>query len=298
MRAKRPLMRPPHATPSQPASASQPQVGSTGSTGSSHPQLGSSSAPQTGSQLSSQPCFAIMRAKMPLIRPPHAAPSQVSTTSAPQTGSTGSSHPQVGSASAPQTGSHASQASVLQNPNRPNALALAELEATIAIANRAGTITRRIVNSPWKKVSGRLLQRLSRNTSERPKTSFQALARHRSLTIQIPHCRSIGVWRRQRRTPIRQGVHAQLSTTRACRMRSFAKIYRLTFLSGLNLSSIFVSPIIRIMTCGLIPPRKLRQKLYWIHKENDRVHPEFPDVNGIRTLVITPCENGIPRRRW
>ncbi len=81
-------------------------------------------------------------------------------------------------------------------------------------------------------------------------------------------------------------------------MRSFAKIYRLTFLSGLNLTSIFVPPIIRIMTCGLIPPRQLRQKLYRIHKENDRVHTGFPAVHGIPTLLITSCENGIPRRRW
>ena len=163
------------------AYCSQPQVGSTGS---SHPQLGSSSAPQTGSQGSQALCLAIIRAKRPLIRPPQAAPSQVSTTSAPQTGSTGSSQPQVGSTSAPQTGSQVSQASVLQILKMPNAFALAELVATKAIAKRAGTITRRIVNSPWKKVSGRLLQRLSRNTSERPKTSFQALARHRSLTTR------------------------------------------------------------------------------------------------------------------
>ena len=81
-------------------------------------------------------------------------------------------------------------------------------------------------------------------------------------------------------------------------MRSFAKIYRLTFLSALNLTSIFVSPIIRIMTCGLIPPRKLGQKLYWIHKEDDRVYAGFPGVHGLPPLIITSCENGIPRRRW
>ena len=70
--------------------------------------------------------------------------------SQPQAGSQGASHPQVGSA--PHAGSTSQQESqpLLHNlSNRPNALALAELAAIIAIAIRAGTITRRIVISPW-----------------------------------------------------------------------------------------------------------------------------------------------------
>ena len=81
-------------------------------------------------------------------------------------------------------------------------------------------------------------------------------------------------------------------------MRSFAKIYRLTFLSRLNLTSFCVSPIVLIVTSGFIPPRMLRQKLYRIHKENDRVHAGIPGLHGIPTLVGTPCQDGIPRRTW
>jgi len=62
------------------------------------------------------------------------------------------------------------------------------------------------------------------------------------------HCRSIGVWRRQRPNTVQQGVQVDSSTTRLCRMRSFAKIYRVTFLTPLNLTAVTTGPLITIAT--------------------------------------------------
>ncbi|MEC7677887.1 MAG: hypothetical protein VX694_01350 [Planctomycetota bacterium] len=145
----------------------------------------------------------------------------------------------------------------------PNAFALAELVATKAIAKRAGTITRRIVNSPWKKVSGRLLQRLSRNTSERPKTSFQALARHRSLTTR--YLRLAGrsaCGGASDRTPLQRSVHEQLSTLRVCGMRSFEKIYRLTLTTPLNLTTVPLDTPVPVMQASSFPWDRIPVKVY------------------------------------
>lgn len=137
IRENRPLIPlQPVGRPQQGSATSQPQVGAQ-----------AASQPHAGSQQPvSQPprCFENKR-----LRRPHFGFAQgsqhESTTSLPQLGAQGASHPHAGS-----TSQQVSQAPLLHNlSNRPNALALAELAATIATANRAGTITRRIVRSPW-----------------------------------------------------------------------------------------------------------------------------------------------------
>ena len=143
----------------QGAATSQPQVGAAHPPqGASQPHAGSAAHPQ------SQPLCLCLPNNL-LSRPhfflPQPLSQQGSTTSQPQAGAQGAaqpigSQPQAGSqgASQPQAGSAQQPVSQLLPPQslskRPNALASAELVATKAIANSAGTITRRIVISPWK----------------------------------------------------------------------------------------------------------------------------------------------------
>ena len=147
------------------AGASQPQVGAQAT---SHPQAGSgaqqgaaTSQPQAGStsqQLSHpQPrCLPNSLASNPPCFLPHPLSQQGSTISHPHAGS--AAHPQGAATSHPHAGSQAtsqphagSAAQPVSHPllqslsNRPNALASAEVLATSAKANKAGTITRRIV---------------------------------------------------------------------------------------------------------------------------------------------------------
>jgi hypothetical protein len=139
----------------QGSTTSQPQAGSQAG---SQPQAGSQAAsqPQAGSQQLLQPRFRLnkqLNSPPNFFLPQQPLSQQGSATSQPQAGSQAASQPQVGSqaASQPQAGSQQLSQPLLHNlSNRPNALALTELLATIAIASSAGTITRRIVRSPWK----------------------------------------------------------------------------------------------------------------------------------------------------
>ena len=201
-----------HSTISAPQAGSQPQVGSQQGAGAGAAQVGSQGAAQVGSQGAAQPESQPPRRlpnrranrppflPQPLSQPTGSQPHAGSQTGAAQVGS----QPQVGSqgASQPQAGSTSQQLSQLlphNLSNRPNALALTELLATIAIANNAGTITRRIVRSPWKRVSlGRLLPAPEPQHVRAAEVLLEVCShRTKSESGEVQKW-SIGVWRRER----------------------------------------------------------------------------------------------------